>query len=53
MVQGRVFVSSLLLALALFALVAEAKDQLRIGVKYRPEGCDTARQTKKGDSLSM
>ena len=29
------------------------QDQLRIGVTYRPDDCDSSRKTKKGDKLSM
>lgn len=32
---------------------ARQVDQLRIGVTYQPDGCETARKTRKGDKLSM
>ena len=41
------------LALLVAVVCAEKKDQLRIGVKFRPEGCESARKTTKGDKLSM
>lgn len=42
-----------LLSLAVAVLAKEPPTKLQIGVKHKPDGCDTARKSKNGDKLAM
>lgn len=45
------YVKTLLLALVSSVALIAAKDQLQVGVKYKPDECPL--KTRKGDKLSM